>query len=424
VKVLGASVDPLRERPFRLLFFGRTLSAIGDAIVPVALTFAVLDLGGATDLGIVLGSYSAARVVFLLAGGVWADRLPRQLVMMAADLVRAGVQALIAMAFFTDAIQVWQLAVGSAVFGAAAAFFNPASTGLVPQLVSSDRLQEANALLGLTRSGVEVLGPAVSGIIVSTLGFGIVFAVDAVSFVASFLCLAAMRVPRAIQPREHKTMLMDVLEGFRIVRERRWIVVGLSCDVVFNLALACYFVLGPVVFEEHFDGARDWGLLMTAASVGGVFGSLIALRFKPARPMFVAYVVAFVTPMQLIELAPPLPLALLLVGAPLVVVAIVLVNTYWATMEQQHVPGEYLSRVDALGWMISLIVMPVGMVVVGPLSSIIGVETTLIVFALLAAAALVGALSVRDFRELRRIEDEPGAANDQVVTPPESAPAR
>ena len=177
----------------------RTLSGIGDAIVPVALTFAVLDLGDATDLGLVLGSSSAARVVFLVAGGVWSDRLPRQLVMMASDVVRAAVQALIAVAFFTDSIQVWQLAVQLAVFGAAGAFFQPASTGLVPRLVSRQRLQEANALLGLARSGIEVFGPVVSGLVVATLGFGIVFAVDAASFVASFLCLAAMRLPRTVE---------------------------------------------------------------------------------------------------------------------------------------------------------------------------------------------------------------------------------
>ena len=128
---LTASFEPLRERPFRLLFFGRTLSGIGDAIVPLALAFAVLELGNATDLGIVLGTGSAARVVFLFAGGVWGDRLPRQLVMMAADVLRAVVQGLIALAFFTDAIQIWQLAVGSALLNFALGLFGVRVTFLV-----------------------------------------------------------------------------------------------------------------------------------------------------------------------------------------------------------------------------------------------------------------------------------------------------
>ncbi len=409
---MTASFEPLRERPFRLLFFGRTLSGVGDAIVPLALTFAVLELGNATDLGIVLGTGSAARVIFLVAGGVWGDRLPRQLVMMAADVLRAAVQALIALAFFTDAIQIWQLAVGSALFGTASAFFNPASTGLVPQLVSRERLQEANALLGLSESAIRVFGPVASGVLVATLGFGVVFAVDAISFVASFLCLAAMRLPRAIQLRERTSMLADALAGLRIVRERRWIVAGLACDIVFNLALASYFVLGPVIFEEYFGGARDWGLMMTAGAIGGLLGGLVVLRLKPSRPFFVAYVVSFVTPIQLIALAAPLPLAVLVVGSMLVFVAIVLVNTYWDTMMQQHVPAEYLSRVDSLAWMIALVAFPIGLAVVGPLSSSIGAEATLIASGLLAAAGLIGTLSVRDFRNLRRLDERPSTSGE------------
>ena len=404
-----AGFAPLRERPFRLLFFGRSLSAVGDAIVPVALTFAVLDLGDATDLGLVLGSSSLARVVFLVAGGVWADRLPRQLVMMAADVVRAAVQALLAVAFFTDSIRIWQLAVGSALFGAAGAFFNPASTGLVPELVSRGRLQEANALLGLARSAIEVFGPVVSGIVVATLGFGVVFAVDAASFVASFACLAAMRLPRRLRRRERTSMLAEAIDGLRVVRERRWIVAALSCDLVFNFAFAAYFVLGPVVFEQHFDGARDWGIAMTGAAIGGIVGGLVVLRFRPSRPLFAAYVFSFVTPLQLLALAVPLPLPALVAGAMLVVVALVLVNTYWATMEQQHVPAAYLSRVDSLGWMISLVAFPLGAVVAGPLAGAIGVGPTLVGAAALMAGGVAGALSVRDFRELRRLDDRPGA---------------
>jgi len=152
MRELLSSFDSLRERPFRLLWMGRTLSSVGDALVPVATTFAVLDLGDASDLGLVLGAYMTSRMLFVVVGGVWADRLPRQLVMVAADVVRAVVQAVIALAFFTDMIAVWQLALSSAVFGIASAFFGPASTGLVPQLVTPGRLQEANALLGLSRN--------------------------------------------------------------------------------------------------------------------------------------------------------------------------------------------------------------------------------------------------------------------------------
>ena len=401
---MPGSLEPLSERPFRLLFFGRTLSAVGDAIVPVALTFAVLKLGTATDLGIVLGAGSAARVVFLLAGGVWADRLPRQLVMMGADVVRAVAQALIALAFYIGQIQIWELAVASAVFGAATAFFNPASIGLLPSIVSAERLQEANALIGLTRGATEVAGPAISGLVVAVFGYGLVFAIDAASFVASFVCLAAMRLPSIIERGEKRSIFADAREGLRELLDRRWMVAGCLCDLVTNFTLAVLFVLAPVVVKEHFGGAKDWGLMLTFGAVGGLLGSTFALRFKPERPLLATYLTAFVFPLELAALAPPLPLVVLAVGLALVFWSVTLGNAYWATMLQQHVPAKALSRVDSLTWITSLVVFPLGLVLAGPLAAAIGVQNTLLSAAVIAALALTGVLSVRDVRDLRRAE--------------------
>ena len=137
---------PLEERPFRLLWIGQATSAVGDAMIPVALAFAVLGLTrSASDLGLVLAAFMTARVVFLLAGGVWADRLPRRFLMILCDIVRAVTQALLAVALIAGVAEVWHFVVVSAVVGACAAFFFPASMGLVPQTVSAPRLQQANA---------------------------------------------------------------------------------------------------------------------------------------------------------------------------------------------------------------------------------------------------------------------------------------
>lgn len=400
----AASLGPLRQRPFRLLFLGRTLSAIGDSIVPVAVTFAVLKLGTTTDLGIVLGVGSATRVVFLVVGGVWADRLPRQLVMMASDLLRAVVQVLIAVAFFAGSIHVWELAAGSAIFGFASAFFNPASTGLIPSIAPAEQLQEANALLSLSRGILEVSGPAVAGLIVITFGYGVVFAVDAASFVASFFCLAGMRLPAAIQRVAGRSMLAEAREGVREVLARSWMVAGVACDVVTNFSLATLFVLSAAIVKARFGGALDWGFIEAAGAVGGLVGSAFALRFKPGRPLLVTYVIAFAIPLQLLAYVPPLPLILLLVGSAVLFWSISLGNAFWATMEQQHVPGEALARVDSLLWLGSLAIYPIGLATAGPLSSAIGTRTTLFLAAGLAAVAVTGALAVRDVRELRRVE--------------------
>jgi MFS family permease len=405
VRFRGVSLGPLRERPFRLLFLGRTLSAIGDSIVPVALTFAVLKLGNASDLGYVLGIGSGTRVVFLVAGGVWADRLPRQLVMMTSDVLRAVVQALIAITFFTGHAHVWELATASAVFGFAGAFFNPASTGLIPSIVAAEQLQEANALLSLSRGILEVGGPAVAGVIVATLGFGVVYAVDSASFVASFFCLAAMRLPAAIERMGGRSMLAEAREGVRELISRRWMVAGTICDFAANFSLAVLFVLSPVVVKADFGGARDWGFLLTAGAVGGLLGSAMAVRFKPARPLLVAYLTAFIIPLQLLAYVPPLPLAALFVGSGLLFWQITLGNAFWATMEQQYIPGEALARVDSLLWLGSLVVYPLGLAAAGPIAGAIGTRATLILAAAVAATAITGVLSVREVRELRRRED-------------------
>jgi MFS family permease len=169
-------LGPLTERPFRLLWLGRTGSAIGDSLIPVALAFAVLQIGGgATGLGLVLAAYTVGRASFIVIGGVWADRLPRRVVMIAADLTRFGTQAATAALLLGGVAQVWELALLQAAAGAAGGFFMPASTALVPQTVSSGRLQQANALLSLSQSATNIFGPALSGLSVAAFGPGTVF---------------------------------------------------------------------------------------------------------------------------------------------------------------------------------------------------------------------------------------------------------
>ena len=400
----------LAEREFRLVWLGRSLSSIGDAIVPVAVSFAVLDLGTATDLGIVLGSYMGARMVFVVVGGVWADRLPRRGLMIAADAVRALVQAVVAVAFVAAAIEVWHLAVASALFGVASSFFAPASTGLLPEVVSAGRLQEANALMGLSRNAIELFGPAVAGVLVATFGYAVVYAVDAASFVASLVCLALMK--RRLRPlRARESFLAEAREGLSEVLKRAWLRVTLTADAVANFAIAPYFVLGPLVVREHLGGARDWGLMMTAAAAGGIAAGALVLRWKPERPLVPGYAVLLLLPLALLSLVPPLPLPVLMLGAAGFTFSIVVGNTFWSTMEQQHVPNEVLGRVDSISWMASLVIMPISYAITGPVSEAIGVRETLIAAAAIGAASTVGVLLSRSVRELRRLPDEGTAAS-------------
>lgn len=389
-----------------MLWLGRSLSAIGDALVPVATAFAVLEIGTPTDLGIVLATAMAARAIFMIVGGVWADRLPRRLIMIVADAVRAGVQLVIALAFFTDAIEVWHLVVSSFVFGIAASFFRPASTGLLPQIVPAARVQEANAFLGLSHNTIDLFGPAVAGVLVATAGYELIYAIDSATFIASLVCLALMRPLGRIETAA-KTFLADAREGIREVIARPWIRVTVSVDVFTNFALAPYFVLGPLVVQRHLDGAQDWGVMMAASAAGGIAGGILTLHWKPRRPLIPTYIGLLAMPLALLSLVPPLPLPLLMLGSLLLSMSIMVGNTFWSTMEQQHVPEDVLGRVDSVAWTGSILIMPLAYALAGPTADAIGVRATLIAAAAIGVACTAAALLSRSVRDLERLEDEP-----------------
>ncbi|HEX6474201.1 MAG TPA: MFS transporter, partial [Candidatus Limnocylindria bacterium] len=203
------------EPNFRRLWIGRTTSAVGDALSGVALVFAVLGISdSAADLGFVMAAFMVPRVAFLLVGGVWADRVPRRLLMVGADVTRAVVQAGLAIAILTGNGTLWVFVVGALLSGAASAFFGPAIIGLIPQAISPARLQAGNALLNLSESAAHMAGPVVAGILVALLGAGWIFAIDAASFAISAIFLLRLVIPLA-PPAEHKSFLGDLADGWR-----------------------------------------------------------------------------------------------------------------------------------------------------------------------------------------------------------------
>jgi MFS family permease len=204
----------LSEPTFRRFWLGRTASTFGDSLVPVATAFAVLRIGGgATGIGYVLGAFTLSQVAFLPVGGVWADRLPRRLVMLTCDAVRAVVQVAIAVALLTGEARLWMLVVGGTVFGAASAFFMPASAGLIPQTVSAEHLQEANGLVWASQSGVRICGPALSGVVVAAAQPGWVFVVDAATFVVSAAFLARLEIEGT--PPARQRFFAELGEGWQ-----------------------------------------------------------------------------------------------------------------------------------------------------------------------------------------------------------------
>jgi MFS family permease len=394
---------PLTERPFRLLWLGRTGSSVGDALIPVALAFAVLRIGGgAGGLGIVLAAFTIGRASFVVVGGVWADRLPRRAVMITADLVRVATQAATAALLFGHSTRVWQLAVLQALAGAAGGLFAPASTALVPQTVSRPRLQQANALLSLSQSVANVFGPAVSGAIVAAAGPAWVFAIDAASFLCSAAFLAALHVEDHLRPVRQR-FWRDLAEGWAEVRRHRWLTAGFLGFALGNVGIGMYFVLGPLVAREHLGGAQAWGLILTAGAVGGVIGGLFAYRVRPQHPVAAAFAIWAVGAIPTLALVPPLPTLAIMAASAVLSLAVIVGNTLWETALQQEVRPDRLARVGSIDWLLSLCLMPAGQTLAGPLADGVGVRPTLVLaIALMTVPNLCVLAFVREVRRLRR----------------------
>jgi hypothetical protein len=356
----------LHERDFRLLFTGQVVSQLGDSITPVALAFAILDLtGSVADLGYVFAAHSVPLVAFLLIGGVFADRLPRRAVMIAADLTRLGTQGATAVLLISGHAQVWQIAVLQAVHGMASAFFNPAATGLTPQVVSPERLQDANGLRGLSMSASGIAGPAISAALVAGVGAGWALGLDSLTFLVSAFCLAKLRLPAHIK-LPPQSFVRDLLDGWTEFSSRTWVWVIVVCAAIGNGFSGTFFVLGAAISKADLGGPGAWALILASFSVGGLVGGLTVMRIKPHRPLVAACIAV---------LPWALPPALLALRAPVYAIAsvafisgagLMIFNSLWETTLQRHIPDASLSRVSAYDWFGSLMMQPLGFALVGP----------------------------------------------------------
>jgi MFS family permease len=360
---------------------------MGDALTPVALTFAVLTIHrSGTALGVVLGTFLITRVVFTLAGGVVADRLSRRTVMVGCDILRMVVQGATAMLLFSDAMTLPLFVLAGGLLGLGAAFFGPASDGLVPQTVSPRNLQPANALLGMSRNVLNVFGPLVSGIIVAAAGAGYVFAIDAVSFAASAFFLVQLDVaPPARAAR--RPFVSEIRDGFREVRSRAWVTAPLVGFAITNIAFAAFIVLGPIVFLDHFSHAKQvWGLVSTVGSIGAIVGAFASVKLAPRHPIYSGFVVATLISVPIAALAGPLPWPAIAVGWGVGMGSVALCNTWWETTLQRLIPEHVYSRVRSYDILVSFVFMPVGMIAFGPIADAVGYEWTLLAAAAVAAA--------------------------------------
>jgi len=361
----------LREREFRLLFGATLATSFGDAVGLLALTFAVLDVAGPSEFGLVLAARQVASAGALLLGGVIADRARRNLVLVTASLLQGTAQAVLAVAVLTDVATIPLFVVTAVVWGLGDGLVAPAEIGLVPQTVGTARLQEANALQGLSRSSVRVLGPATAGLLVVALDPGWALAVDSVTFFVCASLLARMRITAtAATAREH--FLRELRAGWREFTARTWLWSTVLLFGVANLFALFRPVLGPAIAQDHLGGAGAWATIVTCGGVGAILGGLAALRLRPSRPLVACILWPLLMLVELALLAIVAPTWLIAAGA--LVGGFGLANhlALWFTTFQREVPSHAQSRVasyDAFG---SLVLTPVGSAIAGPVAIAIG----------------------------------------------------
>ncbi|MFJ9523294.1 MFS transporter [Kitasatospora sp. NPDC101801] len=405
---------PLWDRRFTLYFTARTVSLIGDAMLPVAAALAVGTLYGISGVGFVLGTWTGTFVLLVLFGGVFADRFGARRMMVGADLARVFTQGVLAVAFFVGPPPFWLLVAMAALAGAAVAMFLPGVNGMVP-LVASEP-QRANGTLKVADALAHLLGPALAGVLVTWTGAVTVYAIDAGTFALSALCLGLIRLAPTAEAnsaaRSGSSMLRELRQGWREFRARTWMWAVIVTWLVFGVLVFGPLVpLGSAVVNARL-GPNAYGLAVSCLGVGTVLGGLLAVRLRPTRPL-AAGAVALV-----LYAALPLGVALgsglpwLLAGHALGGGGLAFWSVMWATSVQTHTPPAVLNRVTAYELAGSVSGIALGQILAGPATGLASPERLLLVS---GAACLVGCavlLAVPAIRTLRRAVPELGPAGN------------
>lgn len=389
----------LKKPNVNRMFLAYLVSYTGTAMAPIAMAFGVLDLTGSTsDAAIVIAAPTLASIVVLLVGGVVADRTSRQKVIYSADSLAMASQFVLAWLFISGEATVPLLTLFMLINGIAIAFFAPASTGFIIQLVDKEDLQAANALMGTARNGAVAGGAALGGILVATIGAGYTLLIDAISFGVSALLVFSLK-PGIQQAVDSASLLEDLKLGWREFTSHTWLwVIVLQFSLVVAAVEAVFGLIGPAVTREMMGGSVDWGFIAAGFGIGTLAGGIIAMRLHPRYPMrFATFCVFFFCGVQL-TLSVPLSVWLVMTAAIIAGMSGQIFSVLWYTTLQKKVPGNMLSRVSAYDHLGSIALAPLGIVVGGYLFEALGYRTTLLIAALTVIIPTLLTLCVRDVR--------------------------
>jgi len=408
---LTEAVGALRERRFAWYFAARTTTSIGSAMTSVALAFAVLHISDDPGaLAQVLAAHMAAMVIFLLLGGVVADRYSRTVIMQTSHALTFLTQGMAAYLVLTGTAQIWHLVALEAVNGAVSAFGMPAMMGIVPLVVGPDRIQQANALLSFSRSSITIVGPALAGALVVGAGPGWALLVDSALFLVAIPMLRQVALPgRDRNVTASPSVIAELREGWGEFTSRTWVwLIVVAFGVLNAVHMGAIAVLGPVIAKASPVGEQGWGLALSAEAAGTVVMTLALMRTRLRRPLVAGMlgVSLIALPMLVLGLSPRTDLliaAFFVAGAGVEVFGV-----GWNTSLHQHIPEAVLSRVssyDALG---SFVAMPIGAMAFGWLATVYDHRSILLVSAIGYAVLSLATLAAPSVRGLRQVGADAG----------------
>lgn len=404
---------PLRHRDFALLIGGSTVSLLGDGFFSVALAFQVYALSNTPSaLSLVAVSWTLPLVFFLLLGGVVSDRFDRRRVMVAADLLRLVVIGAIGLLSVSGSLRLWHLVALMPFFGIGTAFFNPASNALIPDVLPTGDLVQGNAFNGMIRPlMLQLLGPALGGIVVAVAGPGPAILFDAASFLVSATVVSTIAARPLLRTRgaDEKSTMHEIGEGLRFVRHNAWCGATLAGFSIGLLATGGpRQVLLPYVVKNHLgNGAEGFGIILAVGGAGAILASALAGQLGLPRRRVV--VMCAVWAVSFAGIAGYGAMRSLWQGMAIAFGVNALFgfsNVIWVTLMQTLVPRDMLGRVSSLDWLISVGLLPLSLAITGPIAALIGSDATFFTAGALGGLGMAAPLLVPALRrEPKPVED-------------------
>ena len=385
-----------------MLASARFVSNVGNGMSPIALAYGVLSIPGAdgSDLSLVMAARYFPLVAFMLFGGVFADRFQRNRIVGAVDIIGSFTAAASAISFIGGFPHVGILIAMGALFGVLNALWWPAMSGILPEILPKEKLQEGNAIVGLMTNLGYITGTLSGGILVAAFNPGWALLIDSITFFIAGVIVWNLKLASKTRV-ESPGIIHDLKVGWREFISRSWVVTMVVTFAFINMSFESMLqVLGPLNFSDPESGPRYWSLNLAGMTAGMMIGGFIVLKLKFKRPLFITMVLIAISPIWDFALAFELPLIICIASAIFSGLTIEFFMVTWSTSMQTHIPEESYSRVNAYDALGSYGIAPIGVVIAGPLANHFGVSTILIATGTLTLLAACASLTVKSVRNL------------------------